>query len=45
LSFIDMLSGDKLLREGTLPLPELLEQFREESRAFAAMKQQYHLYA
>ncbi|EES72168.1 hypothetical protein POTG_03262 [Paenibacillus sp. oral taxon 786 str. D14] len=45
LSFIDMLSGDKLLREETLPLPELLEQFREESRAFAAMKQQYHLYA
>ncbi|GIO83327.1 hypothetical protein J25TS5_02590 [Paenibacillus faecis] len=43
--FIDLLCGDKLYREGTVPLPEMLEQFREESRVFAKMKVKYHLYS
>lgn len=43
--FIDLLCGDKLYREGTVPLPEMLEQFREESRVFAKMKEKYHLYS
>ncbi|GJM81116.1 hypothetical protein HMSSN139_36120 [Paenibacillus sp. HMSSN-139] len=43
--FIDLLSGDKVYREGAVPLPELLEQFREESAAFAETKRQYHLYS
>jgi len=42
--FIDLLCGDKLYREGTVPLSEMLEQFREESRVFAKMKEKYHLY-
>lgn len=43
--FIDLLSGDKLYREAAVPLPDLLEQFRAESAAFAEMKRQYHLYS
>ncbi|WP_334071453.1 MULTISPECIES: DUF1343 domain-containing protein [Paenibacillus] len=43
--FIDLLCGDKLYREGTVPLSEMLEQFREESRVFAKMKEKYHLYS
>jgi uncharacterized protein YbbC (DUF1343 family) len=42
--FIDLLCGDKLYRDDTVDVPVLLEQFREESREFAHMKQQYHLY-
>jgi uncharacterized protein YbbC (DUF1343 family) len=42
--FIDLLCGDKLYRDDTVDVPGLLEQFREESREFAHMKQQYHLY-
>ncbi|MBD0382680.1 exo-beta-N-acetylmuramidase NamZ family protein [Paenibacillus sedimenti] len=42
--FIDLLCGDKLYRDDTVDLPDLLERFREESREFAQMKQQYHLY-
>lgn len=42
--FIDLLCGDKLYREGMVPLSEMLEQFREESRVFAKMKEKYHLY-
>lgn len=42
--FIDLLCGDKLYREGAAPLPEMLERFREESRAFAKIKEDYHLY-
>jgi uncharacterized protein YbbC (DUF1343 family) len=43
-SFIDLLGGDKLYREDSVDISALLEQFREESRVFAAIKQQYHLY-
>lgn len=42
--FIDLLCGDKLYREDNIALPEMLEQFREESLTFAKLKQQYHLY-
>jgi uncharacterized protein YbbC (DUF1343 family) len=42
--FIDLLCGDNLYRDDPLDVPVLLEQFREESREFANMKQQYHLY-
>ncbi len=42
--FIDLLCGDKLYREGTTELPELLERFREESRDFSEEKKKYHLY-
>ncbi|MCE5173370.1 DUF1343 domain-containing protein [Paenibacillus profundus] len=42
--FIDLLCGDKLYRNESVDVPALLEQFREESREFARMKQQYHLY-
>jgi uncharacterized protein YbbC (DUF1343 family) len=44
-SFIDLLGGDKMYR-GLAPsgVPALLEQFREESRLFAGMKEAYHLY-
>lgn len=42
--FIDLLCGDKLLRDDPVDVPALLELFREESREFANLKQQYHLY-
>ncbi|MEC0227850.1 exo-beta-N-acetylmuramidase NamZ family protein [Paenibacillus alba] len=42
--FIDLLGGDKHYREAAVDVPSLLEQFREESRQFAQMKKQYHLY-
>jgi uncharacterized protein YbbC (DUF1343 family) len=42
--FIDLLCGDNLYRDETVDVPVLLEQFREESREFAHMKEQYHLY-
>ncbi|MEQ7051188.1 DUF1343 domain-containing protein [Paenibacillaceae sp. P-4] len=42
--FIDLLCGDKLYREESLDVEAMLEQFREESREFRTMKQQYHLY-
>lgn len=42
--FIDLLCGDQLYRAESVDVPVLLEQFREESRGFAQMKQQYHLY-
>ncbi|GIP53517.1 exo-beta-N-acetylmuramidase NamZ family protein [Paenibacillus vini] len=42
--FIDLLCGDRLYREGTMDLPELLESFREESRIFSLEKKKYHLY-
>ncbi|MFD0692558.1 exo-beta-N-acetylmuramidase NamZ domain-containing protein [Paenibacillus sp. GCM10027628] len=42
--FIDLLCGDRLYREETVDVQALLEQFREESREFADMKKQYHLY-
>ncbi|WP_145132163.1 exo-beta-N-acetylmuramidase NamZ domain-containing protein [Paenibacillus sp. Y412MC10] len=44
LPFIDLLGGDDLYRSEPLDLPALLEQFREEARSFADMKQQYHIY-
>ncbi|QHW34870.1 DUF1343 domain-containing protein [Paenibacillus rhizovicinus] len=42
--FIDLLCGDRLYRDESLELPALLEQFREESQAFAERKGRYHLY-
>ncbi|MFC4775759.1 exo-beta-N-acetylmuramidase NamZ domain-containing protein [Paenibacillus sp. GCM10023252] len=42
--FIDLLGGDSLYRDDRVKLPDLLEQFREESAAFALRKQAYHLY-
>ncbi|AJS58223.1 exo-beta-N-acetylmuramidase NamZ family protein [Paenibacillus sp. IHBB 10380] len=42
--FIDLLCGDKLYRENSVDVSALLEQFREESRGFAQIKQVYHLY-
>lgn len=42
--FIDLLGGDKIYRDESIDVPAMLEKFREESNAFAAMKQQFHLY-
>lgn len=42
--FIDLLGGDSVYRTDGIPAKRLLEQFAEESKQFAAMKQQYHLY-
>jgi uncharacterized protein YbbC (DUF1343 family) len=42
--FIDLLCGDTVYRDDHLDVLAMLEQFREESRAFTRMKQQYHLY-
>lgn len=42
--FIDLLGGDKMYRDESVDVPKLLEQFREESREFARMKQEFHLY-
>ncbi|KRE86544.1 hypothetical protein ASG89_11095 [Paenibacillus sp. Soil766] len=42
--FIDLLGGGSYYRETEVDVPALLEQFREESNAFARRKQQYHLY-
>jgi len=42
--FIDLLGGDRLYRDDPVDVPALLERFREESLAFAAVKRQYHLY-
>lgn len=42
--FIDLLGGDNIYREEPADVPAMLERFREESHAFARMKQQFHLY-
>lgn len=42
--FIDLLGGDSVFREEPFDVEEKLEQFREESRAFAEMKKQFHMY-
>lgn len=42
--FIDLLCGDSVYRTPNIQAKQLLEQFAEESKQFAAMKQQYHLY-
>lgn len=42
--FIDLLGGDSIYRAEPVDVPAMLEQFREESREFASMKRQYHLY-
>lgn len=42
--FIDLLCGDSLYRDDSVGMEALLEQFREESRQFARIKRQYHLY-
>lgn len=43
-SFIELLCGSDVLTKNRKPLPELLAEFEEESRAFAEQKKQYHLY-
>lgn len=42
--FIDLLGGDCVYRDEQVDVPKLLEQFREESREFSLMKQEFHLY-
>lgn len=42
--FIDLLGGSSIYRTKDIQAKQLLEQFAEDSRQFAAMKQQYHLY-
>ncbi|WEK54992.1 MAG: DUF1343 domain-containing protein [Candidatus Cohnella colombiensis] len=42
--FIDLLGGDSIYRTANIQAKQLLEQFAEESKQFAEMKQQYHLY-
>lgn len=42
--FIDLLGGDSMYRTENIRAKQLLEQFAEESKQFAEMKQQYHLY-
>ncbi|PZM66132.1 exo-beta-N-acetylmuramidase NamZ family protein [Paenibacillus dendritiformis] len=42
--FIDLLGGDSIYRAEPVDVPAMLERFREESREFAGMKRQYHLY-
>ncbi len=42
--FIDLLGGDSMYRTEGVQAKQLLEQFAEESKQFAVMKQQYHLY-
>lgn len=42
--FIDLLGGSSIYRMKDIQAKQLLEQFAEESRYFAEMKQQYHLY-
>jgi uncharacterized protein YbbC (DUF1343 family) len=42
--FIDLLGGDSIYRTADIQAKQLLEQFAEESRQFAEIKQQYHLY-
>ncbi|SDF74671.1 Uncharacterized conserved protein YbbC, DUF1343 family [Fontibacillus panacisegetis] len=42
--FIDLLGGDSMYRPENIQAKQLLEQFAEESKQFAEMKRQYHLY-
>ncbi|MFU1793855.1 exo-beta-N-acetylmuramidase NamZ domain-containing protein [Paenibacillus azoreducens] len=42
--FIDLLAGDSMYRDENVDVPALLEQFRAESREFAKLKTEYHLY-
>lgn len=42
--FIDLLGGDNMYRTDNIQVKQLLEQFAEESKQFAEIKQQYHLY-
>ncbi|QCT00950.1 hypothetical protein E6C60_0224 [Paenibacillus algicola] len=42
--FIDLLGGSSVYRTEHIQAKQLLQQFAEESRQFAAMKQPYHLY-
>jgi uncharacterized protein YbbC (DUF1343 family) len=42
--FIDLLGGDSMYRTANIQARQLIEQFAEESRQFAEMKEQYHLY-
>ncbi|MFC5401294.1 exo-beta-N-acetylmuramidase NamZ domain-containing protein [Cohnella soli] len=42
--FIDLLGGDSIYRAESPDVEAMLERFRAESEAFAARKQQYHLY-
>lgn len=42
--FIELLCGSDILTRQQKSLPEILEEFREESRQFQSEKQAYHLY-
>jgi len=42
--FIDLLCGDSVYRQPDASAAQLLEQFAEESKQFAELKQQYHIY-
>ncbi|OME67971.1 hypothetical protein BSK65_17750 [Paenibacillus odorifer] len=42
--FIDLLGGDNMYRTENMQAKQLLEQFAAESKQFAEIKQQYHLY-
>jgi len=42
--FIDLLTGDSIIRQHSGSAKELHEQFMAESEQFASMKQEYHLY-
>lgn len=44
-AFIDLLAGDHIYRGAHIDVAALLESFREESRAFAERKSQFHLYS
>lgn len=43
--FIDLLCGDKLYRDTPINVSIMLEQFREESKQFSKIKQEFHLYS
>ncbi|MNP36528.1 hypothetical protein D3C76_1299260 [compost metagenome] len=42
--FIDLLGGDNMYRTDNMQAKQLLEQFAAESKQFAEITQQYHLY-
>ncbi|MEK3794476.1 DUF1343 domain-containing protein [Paenibacillus sp. FSL R7-0204] len=42
--FIDLLGGSSVYRTKNIQAKQVFEQFAEDSRQFAQMKQQYHLY-
>ncbi len=43
-SFIDLLSGDVLLREGKLEVREIIDRMEKDSLSFLKIKRRYHIY-